>query len=118
MGVDAQAQYAQAVVEIVFPDRPVPCRRWSLEDLRTPDVIDQDVDGAMVAADPVGQRPHLAGFEVIEDNRDAVTTEFADKFGGLLDGLRSVIVGCAVARHAATTAADDGGAPRAPRRRA
>src|ERR1700687_6401554 len=109
MGVDAQAQYDQAVVEVVFPDRPVPRPRWSLEDLRTPDVIDQDVDAALVAADPVGECTHLAGLEVIDPHRDAVTTEFADQFGGLLDGLSPVIVGFAVARHAATAGADDSG---------
>ena len=44
MGVDAQPQDPQAVVQIVFPDRPVPRRRRALEHLGAPDVVDQDVD--------------------------------------------------------------------------
>ena len=75
MGVDAEPQYSQTIVEVVFPDRPVPCRRMALEDLGAPDVVDEDVDGAVVVADAIGERPHLCDVEVVDLDRYANTTE-------------------------------------------
>jgi hypothetical protein len=75
VGVETEPQYSQTVVEVVFPDRPVPCRRVTLEDLGAPDVVDQDVDGAVVVADAIGERPHLCDVEVVDLDRDANATE-------------------------------------------
>ena len=71
MGVDAESQYAQPVVEVVFPDRPVPRRGRPLEDLGAPDVVDQDVDAAVVGAQTVGQRVDLVDVEMVDLDRDA-----------------------------------------------
>ena len=93
VGVDAQPEDAQAIVQVVLPDRPVPRRRRPLEDLGTPDVVDQDVDAAVVTADPVRECPHLTGVEMVDLNRDAVTTQLVDECGGLFDGFGPVVVG-------------------------
>jgi hypothetical protein len=46
-----------------------------LEDLGAPDVVDQDVDGAMVVVYPVGERLHLRDVEVVDLDGDADATE-------------------------------------------
>ena len=66
--------------------------------------------------DPLGQRTHLCGHEVIDLDGDALTAEFADQLGGLLDGFRPVVVGLLVAGNAAATGADDGCSGLAQRR--
>ena len=70
-----------------------------LEDLGAPDVVDQDVDGAVVAANLVGEGAHLTGVEVIDLDRDALAAQLVDQCGGLLDGFGAVVVGLLVARH-------------------
>ena len=92
MRVDTQSQDAQPVVEVVIPHRPVPRRGWALEHLGAPDVVDQDVDDPVVGADPVGEGTHLCDIEMVDLDRDADSAEFGDQFGGLLDGLRSVVI--------------------------
>ena len=47
----------------------------ALEDLGAPDVVDQDVDGAVVVADAIGERLHLCDVEVVDLDRDANATE-------------------------------------------
>ena len=81
MGVDAEPKYAQPVVEIVFPDRPVPRRGRTLEDLGAPDVVDQDVDGAVLAAETVSQRLNLFDVEMVDLDGDAGAAELSDQFG-------------------------------------
>ncbi len=80
MGVDAEPKDAQPVVEIVLPHRPIPGRWRALEDLRTPDVVDQNVDGAVLGAQPVGQRLNLLDVEMVDLDGDAGTTELRDQF--------------------------------------
>ena len=75
VGVDAEPENSQAVVQVVFPDRPVPCRRVALEHLGAPDVVDQDVDGAVVVPDAIGEGLHLCDVEVVDLDRDADATE-------------------------------------------
>jgi hypothetical protein len=65
----------RCVVEVVFPDRPVPRRRRSLEELGPPEVVDEDVDGTVLLADAVGKRPHLCDVEVVHLDRDADATQ-------------------------------------------
>ena len=93
MGVDAEPQDAQTVVEVVLPDRRVPRRRRALENLGAPDVVDQDVDVAVIGADPVGEGSHLCGSRWSTWIGDADPAELGDELGGLLDGLRSVVIG-------------------------
>jgi len=52
-----------------FPDRPVPCRRMTLQYFGAPDVVDEDVGGAMVVADAIAERPHLCDVEVVDLDR-------------------------------------------------
>jgi hypothetical protein len=75
VSVDAQPQYSQAVVEVVFPDRPVPRRRVTLEHLGTPDVVDQEVDSAVVVPDAIGERLHLRRLEVVDLDGNTDATE-------------------------------------------
>jgi hypothetical protein len=60
---------------IVFPDRPVPGRRVTLEHLGAPDVVDQDVDDAVVVPDAIGEGLHLCHLEVVDLDGDADSTE-------------------------------------------
>ena len=51
MRIDAEPQHAQAVLEIMLPDRLVP-----LEQLfAAPDVVDEDVEPALLGADALDQ---------------------------------------------------------------
>jgi hypothetical protein len=47
----------------------------------------------VVFPDPLGQRLHLAGVEMIDGDRDAATTETRDERGRLFDRLGSVVLG-------------------------
>ena len=47
----------------------------TLEHLGAPDVVDQDVDGAVVVPDAIGKGLHLCDVEVVDLDRDADATE-------------------------------------------
>ncbi|GAA3371484.1 hypothetical protein GCM10017744_099400 [Streptomyces antimycoticus] len=117
VGVQTEPENAQPVVEAVFPDRGVPVGGPALEPLGAPDVVDQDVDPAVIVADALGQPPDLRGVEMVGADGDAGATEPRDEFGRLLDRLGPVVVGPAPARYAAAAGADDGGAGLAQRGR-
>ena len=51
MRVDAEAKQAQAVLEIMLPDRLVPFEQL----LAAPDVVDEDVETALLGADALDQ---------------------------------------------------------------
>ena len=102
--VDGEPQQAQAVAEMVLPDRLVPLEQI----FAAPDVVDEDVEPAMVAADPFDQRLHLLGLQMVGRDRDAMAAQRRHQLGGLLDRLRALVLGKAVARRAAGDI--DGGA--------
>ena len=104
--VDTQPQDPQAVGEVVLPDRPIPLLRSALEDLRAPDVVDEDVYRTVLAGDTVRKPAHCGGIEVVDLHRDAGATELRDEFGGFLDRFRPVVVGLFVAGHAAAAGTD------------
>lgn len=66
VGLHAQPQEAQAVGQVVLPDGRVPLG----QQLGAPDVVDQDVDVAVVASDTVGQAPDLLALEVVDGDGD------------------------------------------------
>ena len=68
MRVDAEPEQAQAVLEIVLPDRLVPLEQL----LAAPDVVDQDVEPALLGADALDQRFDLVGHQMIDRNGDAL----------------------------------------------
>ena len=89
VGLDGEPQQPQAVVEVVLPDRAVPLE----ELLAAPDVVDQDVERGPARRDAVDQRPDLLGLEVVGRYGDAVAAGRGDQVGGVLDGLRPVVLG-------------------------
>ena len=66
----ASRRMRRPVVEVVLPDRRVPLGRAALEHLGAPDVVDQHVDVAVLAPDPLGQAAHLLGVEMVDAHRD------------------------------------------------
>ena len=57
---------AQALVERALPDGPVPLHRGG-----APDVVDQQVQGALLGLDARGERAHLLGHQVVDARGDA-----------------------------------------------
>ena len=97
--IDGEPQNAQPVVEVELPDRRVPLRGAALEQLAAPDVVDEHVDVAVVAPDPVGEALDLHRVEVIDRYRDTGAAELRHEFGGFLDGLVAVVVGSMTRRR-------------------
>ena len=77
VGVDGEPEDAKTVVEIELPDRRVPVGRTAFEHLAAPDVVDEDVDVAVLPPDVVGEVLHLVGIEMVDDGRDAGAAEVA-----------------------------------------
>ncbi len=108
VGVDGEAQQPEPIGQVALPDRPVPVGRATLQPLAAPDVVDEDVEAAVVAVDPVAQPAHLIGVEVVDGDRDAGATRRVDELGGLLDRLGPPdVVGRQRASTARPTGADD-----------
>ena len=95
MRVDAEPQHAQAVLEIVLPDRLVPFE----ELLAAPDVVDEDVEAALLGADALDQLPDLVGNEMIDPDGDAGAAGCRDQLRRLLDRFRPRIFGLLLARR-------------------
>ena len=55
------------VVEVVLPERLAPLEQH----LAAPDVVDEDVEPALLGVDPLDQRPDLVGLQVVDRHRDA-----------------------------------------------
>ena len=89
MRIDAKPQQAQAVLEIMVPDRLVPFEQL----LAAPDVVDQDVEAALLGADALDQLADIVGDEVVDRDGNALAAGRRDKLGRLLDGLGSLIFG-------------------------
>jgi hypothetical protein len=93
MSVDRQPKDAQALVQVMHPDRPVPIGRPALEEFAAPDVVDQHVDVAVFVADLSGKRLHLVGVEMVDGGGDTNATEASDHLSSLFDRLQSVVLG-------------------------
>ena len=79
-------------VEIVLPYGRVPLARSALEHLGSPDVVHQDVDVAVSIADAIREALYVDRVEVIDRDRDAVSTKPGDQFGRLFNGFWPVVV--------------------------
>jgi hypothetical protein len=87
VGVDRDPEDAKPLLEIVIPSWRVPVGRTTFQQFRTPDVVDQNVDVAVLGLDLCGPAPHLIGVEMVDRDRDTGAPEARDQFSGLLDGL-------------------------------
>jgi hypothetical protein len=94
--VDRQAQHPQAAVEVVLPDRRVPLD----ELLAAPDVVDEQVEAAVLGLDAAHERLDLRRHEVVDVDGDALATRVGHELGGLLDRLRAVVLRAPLARRA------------------
>ena len=86
----------------MLPDRSVPVRRTSLEDLGSPDVVDEHVHVPELGTQPLRESRNPCGVEMVDGDRDPVPADLADELGRLLDRLRTVVVR---SQGTATTAA-------------
>src|SRR5262249_54878379 len=98
----------QTVVQIQLPQRRIPLLRAALEQFAAPDVVDENIDMAVVLADPVGQPADLVSLQMIERDRDPVAAQFGYQLGGLLDRLGPVVIRCQGRIAAAAPGADHG----------
>jgi hypothetical protein len=87
------------------------------QNLGAPDVVDQDVDDAILGAEPVGQSAHLLAIQMVDLDRHAGAAEVLHQLCSLLDGFGPVVVRSHAAGGAAAAGADDGGAGLAEGRR-
>jgi len=108
VSVDGEPEYAETLAEVVLPDGSVPLTRAAFEELAAPDVVDENVDAAVVFLDLLGQAFHLVGFEMVDRDCNAGAAEVRDEFRGLFDCLGTVVVGLKSSCAATATGADDG----------
>jgi hypothetical protein len=86
--VDAKTQQMESVVQIGLPYRLVPLHLGQAED-----VVDEDVQRALLAIDARDQRADLVGDEMIDSNSDATPSGRIDESGGLLNRFRAIHLG-------------------------
>jgi hypothetical protein len=121
VGVHAHPQHAQATVQVVLPQRPVPLRVA----VAAEDVVDQDVQAALLGLDPGDQGGHGRRVLVVDDQGRAAPAGGRQQLAGVLDRLRPPDL--RPSRGAAAAAGgidvqpgpgqlDRDGAPRPPRR--
>ncbi len=97
VGLHREAQQPQSLVEVVLPDGRLPVE----EVLAAPDVVDQDVEAALLGVDPVDERLHLRRVQMVGGHGDAPAARLGDQVGGVLDRLGPVVLGAAGAGGAA-----------------
>ena len=85
--VEREAQQPQAVVEVVLPERRVELEQL----LAAPDVVDEQVEPAVVGVDPLDERGDLRRVEVVDRDGDPLAAGRGDQLRGLLDRLRAVV---------------------------
>src|SRR4051812_31183593 len=103
MRIDRKAKYAQSLVEVVLPNRGFPFCRAAFEYLRAPDVVDENVDVAVIFPNPIGERLHLRGIEMVDRYRDAAPAELSDELSRLFDRLGAAVFRSRRARRAPGT---------------
>ena len=84
--VNAHSQHPQAARQVVLPQRLVPLR----VPVAAEDVVDQDVEPAVLVADPIDQRRDRVRTLVVHHESRAAAAGIGDRVPGLLDGLRTV----------------------------
>ncbi len=87
--VERQPHHAQALLDGRLPHRLVPFD----QPLAAPDVVDEDVEPAGFARDPIGEGSHGRFVQVIGDHRDAAASGGRDEVGRVLDRLRAALLG-------------------------
>ena len=97
VGVDGEPEEAEAVREVVLPDRLVPLE----EPLAAPDVVDEDVEPARLRPDPRDERRDRLRVEVVDGDGGGTPARGRDQLGGLLDRLGAVVFGARRPRRAA-----------------
>lgn len=85
MRVDAEPQQAQAVLQVVIPDWLVPFEQL----FPAPDVVDEDVQPALVGADPFDELPDLFRDEMIDPDRNAAAARRRGQLRRLTDRIRA-----------------------------
>ncbi|MCY1307878.1 hypothetical protein D9M70_578440 [compost metagenome] len=104
VGVDAEAQKPQAVLEIVLPDGLLPLEQV----FSAPDVVDEDIEPPLFTADARDQRCDFGRLEMIDLNGNTLAAEAGDDVGRFLDRFGPFVFGllltCGAAGHV------DGGA--------
>jgi hypothetical protein len=84
VGVDTDAEHPQAISQIMLPDRRA--------ELRVPaaveDVIDQNIQPAVIMIDPLNQPPDLLRLQVVDAQRNPAAGS-CDQLTRLLDRLRA-----------------------------
>jgi hypothetical protein len=78
------------------------------QEIRAPDVVDQNIQPALLALDPRDQGLHLSGDQMVGLHGDTEPTRLGHQFGRLFDRLGTIKFGWLGARGAAR--AVDGGA--------
>jgi hypothetical protein len=96
VGVDGKAQHPQAVREVVLPYRRVPLD----QELPAPDVVDEDIEAALLGVDALDERLDLRRLEVVDLDCDPLVARGTDELGRLLDRLRLVILRAPLPRRA------------------
>jgi len=99
--INGEAQYPEAVVQVVLPYGLVPIIWSPFQQFAAPDVVYEHIDVAVVFLNLLCQRFHLGGFEMINCGRDPRAAESGDKLGRLFDCFRAVVFGASRSRTAA-----------------
>src|SRR5690606_17376875 len=81
MRVDRQPQHAQALFEVVFPDWRVPFH----QQFPAPDIVDEYVEAALLAADTGDEGRDLIRFQMIDLHGYALTAQRIHQLGSFLD---------------------------------
>jgi hypothetical protein len=95
--LDGEPQQPQALAEVVLPDRAVPLE----EQLTAPDVVHEDVQASLLVRDALHERTDAIRIEMVGGYGDPVPTGSGDEVGGVLDGLRPVVLRTPLPRAAA-----------------
>ena len=102
--MDGAFHHREALLGVDLPERLAPFGQR----VAAPDVVDQDVENAVVGAHAIEQLDHRLLLGVVDALRDPGPARGGHQLGGFLDGLRSLRVDLAAA--AAAAGAVDGGA--------
>src|SRR4029453_16623824 len=89
VGMDPEAKQAQAVREIMLPNRLVPF----LEVFSPPEVVDQNVEPTVLGSDRVAQLPPLFRPERVRLYGDSLPAGSRDQLGRFLYGFRAAVLG-------------------------
>ncbi len=104
VGMDGTLEHGEPLVEVELPEAPAPLG----ERVAAPDVVDQDVEAALLVAHPLEERAHLVLPRVVHPGVDAVAAVRGDELRRLFDGLGPVLAARRPAAYAPAGAVDRG----------